>query len=124
MSEVSSSTRETLLPRPPSKAPEDSNGEVCRAPPFVGGDGRRPGVRFGYSRSARLIVSVPASSDVSARSGDGSIDLEGVTGHLQLTSGDGSIRALHVNGELDVHTGDGSVTVSGKLAAVRARSGD
>jgi len=82
------------------------------------------GFRFGYSRSARLIVSVPASSDVSAHSGDGAIDLDGVTGHLQLTSGDGSIRALHVSGELDVHTGDGSVTVSGKLAAVRARSGD
>src|SRR5262245_18919189 len=82
------------------------------------------GFRIGYSRSARLIVSVPATADVSARSGDGAIDLDGVSGHLQLTSGDGSIRALHVSGELDVHTGDGSVTVSGKLAAVRARSGD
>src|SRR5205823_2540726 len=82
------------------------------------------GFRFNFSRSARLIVSVPATADVSARSGDGSIDLDGVSGHLQLTSGDGSIKARHVNGELDVHTGDGSVTVSGKLAAVRARSGD
>jgi len=82
------------------------------------------GFRFGYSRTARLIVSVPASSDVAARSGDGSIDLDGVSGRLQLTSGDGSIRANHVDGDLDVHTGDGSVTVSGRLAAVRARSGD
>ncbi len=82
------------------------------------------GFRFSFSRSARLIVSVPATADITARSGDGSIDLDGVSGHLQLTSGDGSIRALHVSGELDVHTGDGSVDVSGKLAAVRARSGD
>jgi len=80
---------------------------------------------FGFDRrSARLIVSVPASADVSAHSGDGAIDVEGVTGRVQLTSGDGSIRALHVTGELDVHTGDGSVDVSGKLSSVRARSGD
>jgi DUF4097 and DUF4098 domain-containing protein YvlB len=81
------------------------------------------GLRF-HGRSAKLIVSVPASSDVSARSGDGSIDLEGIAGRLQLTSGDGSIRARRVEGDLDLHTGDGSVSVSGKLASVRARSGD
>jgi DUF4097 and DUF4098 domain-containing protein YvlB len=75
-------------------------------------------------RSAKLIVSVPASSDVLARSGDGSIDLEGVTGRMQLQSGDGSIHARQVSGDVDVHTGDGSLTLSGKLASVRARSGD
>ena len=81
------------------------------------------GIRFG-GRSAKLIVSVPASADVSARSGDGSIDLEGLTGHIQLQSGDGSIHATRVDGDVDVHTGDGSVTLSGKLTGVRARSGD
>jgi len=81
------------------------------------------GFRF-HGRSAKLIVSVPASSDVSARSGDGSIDLDGIAGRLQLTSGDGSIRARRVEGDLDLHTGDGSVSVSGKLTSVRARSGD
>jgi DUF4097 and DUF4098 domain-containing protein YvlB len=91
-------------------------------------EARVPGSRsFGIgfnSRSARLIVSVPAASDVSAHSGDGSIDVEGIAGNVQLTSGDGSIHARHVNGDLDVHTGDGSVTVSGKLGAVRAHTGD
>ena|ERR1043166_7381747 len=81
------------------------------------------GIHF-HGRSAKLIVSVPATADVSARSGDGSIDVDGVTGRLQLRSGDGSIRAREVAGDLDVHTGDGSVTLSGTLASVRARSGD
>jgi len=81
------------------------------------------GFHFG-GRSARLIVSLPAASDVSAKSGDGSIDIERIDGHLQLHSGDGSIRARDVGGELDVHTGDGSVVVGGKLTALRARSGD
>src|SRR6185503_17190881 len=39
---------------------------------------RGMGIHFG-GRSAKLIVSVPASADVAARSGDGSIDIEGMT---------------------------------------------
>src|SRR5258705_3128046 len=76
------------------------------------------GIRFG-GRSAKLIVSVPASADVSARSGDGSIDLEGLTGHIQLQSGDGSIHPTRVAGDVDRHTGDGSRTLSGKLTGGR-----
>lgn len=94
------------------------------------------------NRSAKLIVSVPAASDVTARSGDGSIDIERVAGRLQLRSGDGSIigRSLGgevtahtgdgrielegINGVLNVDTGDGSINVAGKLTSVRARSGD
>jgi DUF4097 and DUF4098 domain-containing protein YvlB len=93
-------------------------------------------------RSAKLIVSVPASSDVAARSGDGSIDIERITGKVQLRSGDGSIRGWKVGGEVTVHTGDGSIkledvsgvlnvdtgdgsiNVGGKLTSVRAKSGD
>ena len=99
-------------------------------------------IHFNNFRSAKLIVSLPASSDVAARSGDGSIDIERVTGRMQLRSGDGSIRGRRlggdvtahtgdgaikldgVNGALDVDTGDGSITVAGRLTSVRARSGD
>jgi DUF4097 and DUF4098 domain-containing protein YvlB len=94
------------------------------------------------NRSAKLIVSVPASSDVSAKSGDGAIDIERVTGKVQLRSGDGSIRGWKlggdvtahtgdggikledVDGTLNVDTGDGSITLGGRLTSVRARSGD
>jgi putative adhesin len=81
-------------------------------------------VHFG-GRSAKLIVSVPARADLQARSGDGSIDVERIDGHVQLRSGDGSIRAHDMAGDLDVHTGDGSINVGGKLTGpFRARSGD
>ena len=97
---------------------------------------------FGNFRSAKLLISLPASSDVSAKSGDGAIDIERVTGRVQLRSGDGSIRGRSlggevnattgdgsikidgVNGVLSVDTGDGSIAVGGKLARVHARSGD
>jgi hypothetical protein len=98
-------------------------------------------VWFG-SRRARLIVSVPATSDVQAKSGDGSVDIEGVSGRFELRSGDGSIRGrrlsgdvnVHtgdgsirldeVDGKLDAHTGDGSIVVAGALSAVQVRTGD
>jgi hypothetical protein len=97
---------------------------------------------LGGGGSARLIVSVPASSDVRATSGDGSIDLEHVNGAIALRSGDGSIHATSASGNLTVNTGDGSINldgvdgtleattgdgsvkVTGKLTSVRARTGD
>lgn len=103
--------------------------------------------RFGLSfhtgsRSARLIVSAPATANVVAKSGDGSIDIERITGRVELRSGDGSIRGsdLHgdlrahsgdgsiklegMNGALDVDTGDGRISASGTFTSLRARSGD
>lgn len=87
-------------------------------------DGRR--VHFGWnmSRSAKLIVQAPVASDVNARSGDGSIDISGITGTILLHSGDGRIKATAIAGDVDVSTGDGSVTMDGKFDALRARSGD
>jgi len=102
------------------------------------------GFSFGWhtSRSARLIVSVPAKSDVVAKSGDGAIDIERIAGRFDLRSGDGSIRGRELSGDvkahtgdgsirlenldggIDVDTGDGSINVGGKFTGVRARSGD
>lgn len=99
------------------------------------------GIHLG-SRSAKLIVSVPAQANLTAKSGDGAILVDRVTGRLELRSGDGSIRARSVGGEIrahtgdgsirlddvkgavDVDTGDGSIVASGALSSVRARSGD
>jgi len=100
------------------------------------------GIHFNSSRSAKLIVTTPATSNVTARSGDGSIDVDHLSGRLELRTGDGSIRGRNlggqvrahtgdgsiklegVNGALDVDTGDGSVDVAGKMTSVRARTGD
>jgi DUF4097 and DUF4098 domain-containing protein YvlB len=76
------------------------------------------------NRSAKLIVSVPASSDITAKSGDGSIDIERVAGHVQLRSGDGSIRGRMLGGDIEANTGDGSIRLDGKLTSVRVHTGD
>src|SRR5205823_3272018 len=90
----------------------------------------------------RLIVTMPRSGDVAARSGDGAIDVRGISGHLDLHTGDGSIRGNAIGGEmsfitgdgsvtldsvdgdLNVDTGDGSVSVTGKLGALKIHTGD
>jgi len=82
------------------------------------------GFHFGRSPSAKLIVTVPTSSNVVAKSGDGSVDVEGVTGRVELRSGDGSIRARQLAGDVTAHTGDGSIALDGKFSALNAHSGD
>jgi DUF4097 and DUF4098 domain-containing protein YvlB len=84
----------------------------------------RHGFNFHFNRSARLIVSVPEASDVAAKSGDGSIDIERVAGHVQLRSGDGSIRGRMLGGDIEANTGDGSIKLDGKLTSVRVHTGD
>ena len=82
------------------------------------------GFSFHFNRSAKLIVSLPAASDLTARSGDGSIDVERINGKVDLHSGDGSIRARSVNGDVSVTSGDGSLHVDGAFGALRAHTGD
>ena len=73
---------------------------------------------------ARLIVTVPRSTGIRARSGDGSIRVEAITGRVELRTGDGSVRASDVSGELIVDTGDGSVTVTDLDGRLAVETGD
>jgi Toastrack DUF4097 len=82
------------------------------------------GFGFHQSASARLIVSVPREVSIVARSGDGAITVERITGKLELRTGDGSIRASDVGGELVLDTGDGSVTVDGARGRIDVNTGD
>ena len=100
------------------------------------------GIGFHRTAHARLIVSVPRTANLQARTGDGSIRVDGVSGQLKLSTGDGSIRAVDVTGELALNTGDGSITVdraegrldletgdggvevAGKLGVVKLHTGD
>ncbi len=97
----------------------------------------RSRIRLGRGgRSARLIVSAPATSDLNAPQrrrlgrcrghhrphrvspGDGSIRGNRLAGDLKLATGDGSIRLSEASGTLTAQTGDGSVNVEGALSGV------
>ena len=84
---------------------------------------------------------VPANSRVRARTGSGSLRIEGVAGPVEATSGSGRMRVANVaggvtveagsgdveliavTGDLDVRTGSGSIDVTGTSLALRAETG-
>jgi hypothetical protein len=86
-----------------------------------GGEGRD---EWGQGRRANLIVSLPASSDVRANSGDGSIEIERISGRVDVRSGDGAIRGRLLTGSVQARTGDGSVWLDRIDGAVEATTGD
>ncbi len=67
----------------------------------------------GVSRSAKLVVSVPAGSDLVVRTGDGSIRVDHVNGKVELRSADGSVTGRDLTGDVVAHTEDGSIRLEG-----------
>ncbi|HEY0406074.1 MAG TPA: DUF4097 family beta strand repeat-containing protein [Pyrinomonadaceae bacterium] len=91
--------------------------------------------------SVALEIFVPRNTNIIATSGDGRVEIEGVTGSVtaqtgdgrievrdgggQLTAktGDGRIEVLDFNGQIDVKTSDGRINLDGRFAQLTARTG-
>ena len=78
----------------------------------------------GSSPSARLIAAVPRETNLVARSGDGSVSLERISGRLDIETEDGSIRGADLKGDVRAHTGDGSIRLDGTDGRFDLDSGD
>lgn len=76
------------------------------------------------SPSAKLIVSAPKTANVIARSGDGSILIDRMTGKGELKTTDGSIRAIETEGDLLLESGDGSIQLEDVSGRIEARTDD
>jgi DUF4097 and DUF4098 domain-containing protein YvlB len=74
--------------------------------------------------SVTLEVSVPRNTNIKALSGDGRVELQGVTGGVMLNTGDGRIEVRDGGGQLTAHTGDGRIEVLNYTGDVDARTGD
>jgi DUF4097 and DUF4098 domain-containing protein YvlB len=90
----------------------------------------------------RVVVSMPAKGDVDIVTGDGGVEVEPLTGRLNVRTGDGSIRvhgahgditldtgdggidAEDLDGTLDAHTNDGHIYVNGRFDSLELGSGD
>lgn len=86
----------------------------------------RGGIHLGsfQSPSVSLTVTAPRRMRLEARTGDGSIAADDLTGTIQVNTGDGSIRIRRVEGALTAHTGDGSIDVDEVTGRLEASSGD
>jgi DUF4097 and DUF4098 domain-containing protein YvlB len=74
--------------------------------------------------SVNFDVYVPRQSSLHVSSGDGALNLDGVTGQITLRSGDGPIEVANGGGQLQVNTGDGVIRVIKFDGQVDARTGD
>jgi DUF4097 and DUF4098 domain-containing protein YvlB len=64
------------------------------------------------------------SGQITLRSGDGPIEVANGGGQLQLNTGDGTIRVIKFEGQVDARTGDGAIALDGNFNALSARTGD
>jgi hypothetical protein len=89
-------------------------------------NGRTTVIGIGHfiSTSARLIVTAPRSTNVTARTGDGSIVLERIDGRVDLRTGDGSIKVVEAKGDVLAESGDGTLTLDDVSGRVEARTDD
>jgi hypothetical protein len=88
---------------------------------------RLPKVRHGFGtghRSISVALRVPKQADLYVHTGDGSIDVQPVSGHLDLSTGDGSITADGLQGAIRLHTGDGSIRATALSGRLEADTGD
>jgi hypothetical protein len=83
----------------------------------------RHGLGSGH-RSITVALRVPMQADLYVQTGDGSIDVQPVSGHLDLSTGDGSITADGLQGAIRLHTGDGSIRATGLTGRLEADTGD
>lgn len=82
------------------------------------------GIGVFISPMAKIIVNAPRTSNIVARSGDGSITVDRITGKIELKTTDGSIKAIETDGDLLVETGDGSLTLEDVVGRIEARTDD
>lgn len=59
-----------------------------------------------------IDITVPNTSDVQVNDGNGSLQLQGITGNIDAQTGNGSVSADHLNGRVKLSTDDGSIHVS------------
>jgi DUF4097 and DUF4098 domain-containing protein YvlB len=86
---------------------------------------RIPKQHFGTgNRSIEVVLRVPKEADLEVHTGDGSIEVQPVTGRVSLSTGDGSITADGLQGETTLHTGDGSIRATGLSGRLKADTGD
>lgn len=77
-----------------------------------------------HGGSVSFDVYVPRRSSLHVSSGDGALNLDGVSGEITLRSGDGPIEVANGGGQLQVNTGDGVIKVIKFDGQVDARTGD
>jgi hypothetical protein len=79
---------------------------------------------IGMIRRLHIEVRMPKDADLQVRTGDGSINANGVSGTIDLHTGDGALNVSSLRGSIRMHTGDGSIDAVDLDGKCDASSGD
>jgi hypothetical protein len=83
------------------------------------------GISWGHNtRRLHIEVRMPREGDLDVHSGDGSVQVESITGTVKVYTGDGSVKANSLSGNIDLHTNDGSIAVDALKGDIRLHTGD
>jgi hypothetical protein len=85
---------------------------------------KTPHMNWSGHRSLKLTVTVPRDLDLELSTGDGSVDVQPLSGRIHVRTGDGSIRGDGLHGDITLHTGDGSIDAHNLDGTLAADSGD
>jgi hypothetical protein len=80
-------------------------------------------VSFGRRR-VDMVIHAPRSINLDLHTGDGAIEISGISGQMALRSSDGRIEANGVDGKLNATASDGHIKVNGRFDQLDVRTGD
>jgi hypothetical protein len=76
------------------------------------------------NRWVKIEIRVPRQANVDAKTGDGHVLVEQITGETRISTGDGAVEAYDIDGILTAETGDGSIKARGRFDDLQLRTGD
>jgi|SRR6266852_830991 len=83
------------------------------------------GFSWGHnSRRLHIEVRMPREADLQVQTGDGSVQVESISGTVNVHTGDGAVKANSLSGSIDLHTSDGGIAVENLKGDIRLRTGD
>jgi hypothetical protein len=85
-------------------------------------DGNCPYISFGPCR-ARIVIRVPAATELDVHSGSGDVTATGMTGRVKLSTGSGDVNADGLRGDAELRTGSGDVNARAVDGTARLRTG-
>lgn len=86
--------------------------------------GSTSGILVMSSHQMEIDVWAPRTSDVSLRTGDGRVELAGLSGRIEAQTGDGAIRARQLSGVVSLRSGDGHITAEGIVGSLMVDTRD
>jgi len=76
------------------------------------------------NRQVDIEIKLPHDANIDLNTGDGNVDVQGISGAAVVRSGDGNLELSEMEGSLQAHTGDGNIDMRNLRGNLNMRTGD